>query len=1128
MRKPDPTTRLLAGVAPRLTRAARLSTLAGALWPLQALCVAWSVSAWLSGGLSPAAQAAIAAGFVLIGLLRALLDRRAGAILHGAADEVIAGARARLIAREARAPGPEGSAAIAALAAQKLPLLRPFITRYRVAEARSRALPLLMIALVAPFSWAAALVLLVAGPLIPVFMALVGMAAEDASRRQMVEIGDMNAMLMDRLGALLDVRLLGARERAAAQFDGAADRLRDRTMKVLRVAFLSSTVLELFAALGVAMTAVWVGFSLLGELSWGAWGAPLSPAAGVFVLLLAPEFFQPLRDLAAAWHDRAAARAVAAELEALEEAPRLGMLGTGRAEAPLPGPLSLRLSGAAAHLGGRRVALPDLAITAGEAVALVGPSGAGKSTTLHAVAGLIPLAEGRAEVCGRALDHETADAWRARLSVAPQAPHFGEAALGDWLDMRRTGADPWAALRLARADGVVERLAGGLSARLGETGGGVSGGEARRLMLARAALSGGDLLLADEPTADLDAQTAAQVIAALLALRDRGAALLVATHDPALIAALDRAVEIAPSSGAAPEPAPVRYEAPAAAPAATETPIPLPPVPDASLRPLWRMLRRVLGARPGAMARGAALSALVLLMGVALLGLSGWFITAAAAAGIAGIGIGFDVFRPSAGVRGLALGRAGARYAERLLTHDATLRALADLRGALLRAYAGRGARTLAKLRGAEAINRIVADVEALDGLALRLVLPSLAALVAHAAAALALIVLVGWPVAAAVLAGYAPLALAALLRLTARSRAAARAEEGGLQALRRGVIDMIRDRAALIAAGRLADREGALAACDAAARRAADRLDAEDRDAGALMALAASLAAGLALAAGGWMVAAGEASAAEAAIGVFVALALAETLHPLRRGAAELSRMQDAAARVDESLAAAAPGRGAQTGHAADAEAPAPTPIPGAPALRVVSPRLSFDLPPGVAAALVGPSGAGKTTLLQQIAALDAGDARIEILGHPLSAWPEDALRMRLCMVPQRSALVAGTLRENLALAGEKDDSEMRQALEAAALWEEVAPRGGLDLRLGEGGAGLSGGQARRVCLARALLRRTQVLLLDEPTEGLDRDTAAQVLSGIRAMLPESAILAALHRGSQNPIFSGRNVFIQ
>jgi ATP-binding cassette subfamily C protein CydD len=537
--------RIIAPVGRDLRIAGALSVLAGALWPVQAGVIAWAVAGWVDG-LPPMERAWPAAiVFVACGIARAATEHLSGGILFRAADRTIARERKVLIRREARAPAGAGSASVASLVVQKLPLLGPWITRYHVAMMRVSILPLFLVALSFWFSWAVGLLLLVSGPLIPVFMALVGMAAEDASRRQMDEIGSMNDMLMDRLSAMLDIRLLGAAERAAGDFSERAETLRERTMEVLRIAFLSSTVLELFSAIGVAMVALFVGFMLLGVIGYGAWGTPLTLGEGLFLLLIAPEFFQPMRDLAAAWHDRASGYAVVADLDALDGEDRIPFVGEACAVAALPGPLTVTLDGTVAILGGVDVALPDVSLGAGDTLALTGPSGVGKSTALAAIAGLVPLRTGRIEVCGMPLDADTADAWRARIAFVPQRPHFPNVTLGEWLDVRGTGGDAWHALRLADADGIVERLPLGLATRLGETGGGVSGGEARRLMLARAVLSGGDLVLADEPTADLDPETAQRIVAALRRLNAEGRAVIVATHDPALAAAMGRQLELA-------------------------------------------------------------------------------------------------------------------------------------------------------------------------------------------------------------------------------------------------------------------------------------------------------------------------------------------------------------------------------------------------------------------------------------------------------------------------------------------------------------------------------------------------------------------------------------------------------
>lgn len=536
--------RIVAPVADRLRAAGWLSVAAGLLWPVQAAAISWAVAGWAAG--APAMERAwiAAAVFLLCAALRAGLEHRSGRLLFDAADEIIARERSTLIRREARAVSGEGSAAIAALIVQKLPLLHPWITRYHVAMMRASILPVVFLVLAFSQSWVVGLTLLVAGPLIPVFMALVGMAAQTASRRQLDEIGTMNDMVMERLTALLDIRLLGATDRASVDFKRRADGLRARTMAVLRIAFLSSTVLELFAALGVAMVAVFVGFTLLGEIGFGTWGTPLNLGQGLFLLLLAPEFFQPLRDLAGAWHDRAAGFAVVAELDALDAAERVEFVGQGVPAAPLLGAMDIRLNRAIAQLPGAPVGLPDMHCAGATSCALTGPSGVGKSTALAAIAGLVPLAFGRIEVCGQVLNADMADSWRRRVTLMPQRPHFADETLETWLDVTQSGGDLKDALDLADATGIVAGLPHGLHTRLGENGGGVSGGEARRLLLARAIQTGADLILADEPTADLDADTAARVIASLRRLKDEGKTIIVATHDPALATAMDQQIEM--------------------------------------------------------------------------------------------------------------------------------------------------------------------------------------------------------------------------------------------------------------------------------------------------------------------------------------------------------------------------------------------------------------------------------------------------------------------------------------------------------------------------------------------------------------------------------------------------------
>lgn len=529
--------------APRQVDLGRLlAVCANLVWVLQA----WLIASVLAGLLAGAdLNYPLMAGMLFgLGALRAFLNSSAEKALAAAAAAEISRLREEIVDIEAKTAEPPhdiGAGAVAALATEKIEALRPFLLRYKPAQIRVMVISPIILGIAAWSSWAVAIVLLMAGPLIPLFMALVGWAAKEASSRQMVEIGSLNDLLVDRLAALSDMRLVGAGPQVVDGFADASEALRHRTMAVLRIAFLSSTVLELFSALGVAMIAVWVGFSLLGEISWGTWGAPLSPFSGILMLLLAPDFFQPLRDLAASWHDKAAAEAVENDIAAWRETSRRTSLGAGAPETPLVFE-SLSTKDLVLQRGGEALSYPDLKINRGESVALTGASGAGKTTLLRLLAGLETPTEGQIRLGEARLTSENADCWRSTIGWLPQTPRFltrslrhnigfGASLDRDVLDI--SGVTPILGT-LQRND-----LTG-----LGESGAGLSGGEARRVMLARALHRRPQVLLADEPTADLDENTASRIIDGLVRFVAQGGTLVAATHDPRLVSRLQREVRI--------------------------------------------------------------------------------------------------------------------------------------------------------------------------------------------------------------------------------------------------------------------------------------------------------------------------------------------------------------------------------------------------------------------------------------------------------------------------------------------------------------------------------------------------------------------------------------------------------
>ncbi len=506
-----------------------------------------------------------AIGIFALGLLRIALDAQGTRRIFGQARSELSILRTRAVTALASGSPLDrrraASGAAASVLAEQAEALMPYLVRYQPVRLRVMVVPLLILIVVTSLSWVAALVLLVAAPLIPVFMALVGWRARAASQAQMVEMGSMNAFLLDRLRGLATLRALGAVELTAERLGDAAQSLRRRTMAVLRIAFLSSAVLELFSALGVAMVAAYVGFHLLGTLNFGTWGEPLGLGKGLFVLLLAPAFFEPLRELSAVWHDRAAGEAA---LQAMTTIGREALMlpGAGASSVAVvadPAAIAdkaLRLRTAPSVVvrnlhfshAGEAPLFDDfqLRVAPGEHIALVGESGVGKTALLSLLAGLLSADCGDIVIGGTVLVDRSVGTLRKRIGWMGQRPHVFAGSVQSNVGLGRAGMDAErieAALDFASLGGVAQAR---LGVALGEGGGGLSGGEAVRLALARIVVMvnrGVDLLLVDEPTAHLDTETALRVTGALMALA-RGKTLIVATHDPVLAARLDRVVHL--------------------------------------------------------------------------------------------------------------------------------------------------------------------------------------------------------------------------------------------------------------------------------------------------------------------------------------------------------------------------------------------------------------------------------------------------------------------------------------------------------------------------------------------------------------------------------------------------------
>ena len=1101
----------------------------------------------LRGALARAAAAALVqtAGVVLLaaGLARAVADVADGGVpgtalavaLLGVAVRALAGGigsataardarRAedvlrrqlltRLLAGEGEAvdaAGGRGPAAV--LASTRLHDLGPALAGYLPALAQTAVVPPVVLVALGVADWLSALLVAVCLPLVPLFMALVGLHTRDttaAAARALDRVAGHVAELVRGLPVLVGLGRAADQLAALAEL---GETTRRRTLATLRTAFLSALVLEVLATLSVALVAVTVGVRLVeGHM-------PLE--VGLLALLLAPEAFAPLRALGAAHHAAEAATEAAAGARRVLTTPAPRPVVAAPPAGQVRGITVRDLTVAFPGRGAPAVAALDLDVAPGELVALRGPSGSGKSTVLAVLAGQL-LDGASARVSGSVLRPED-------VAVVPQSPRT----VADTVDgeLLRTAGDLPADRAATLAATALEWVdAGHLRDRACRT---LSPGELQRVALARALVRvqrGARVLLLDEPTASLDAAATAHVAELLHRLRGSLCTVLV-THEPALAALADAVVDlpaVPPSSSPAPLSRAPGTESPGApgtesagAPGTGRAGAPATESRDAAGAdadggtagldwPRAAVLRSVL--------TGVGSSA----AGIALTAVSGWLIVRAAEQPPV-----LTLLVATAGVRGFGLARAGLRWLERLAGHDAALQLAQRTRLRLWSALVAQG--PAADRTPGRALARVVGDVGLLQDLSVRVVTPPLVAgtVLAGTTAALAVLdpragALVGGVLLAAVL------AVLAVHRWADRG-GARRADELRTVTLREtsAVLEAAADLRAHGLTGGEADRLDALGRRQGRAAQAGATATAVGD---AVAVLSSGTAAVLALRAGAAAVAAGELSAPAAAVLALAPLALLEPLAALNAARRGRPAWRDARARVEAVLAepvAADP--------APEDRRSAPRPVlelateqltagwPGRPAVLRDLDLVATAGPDWLV--VTGPSGSGKSTLLSVLlAALRpasgdyvVGDGRAPVSVARLTG---DDVRAAVAWCPQDAHVFDASLRANLALArprgaltGPEGDAAMRSALAAAGLAPLLAGLpAGLDTPVGAGGTGLSGGERRRLAVARALLADREVVLLDEPTAHLDPPTARALADDLRRALAGRLVLCVTH----------------
>ncbi|BCJ49129.1 hypothetical protein Asp14428_06040 [Actinoplanes sp. NBRC 14428] len=465
--------------------------------------------------------AVVVAGRAFVGWAQEVAAARSAA---GVKSEL----RRRILDRlAALGPGQQGrTGAVVTLVTRGLDALDAYFARYLPQLVLAALVPAIVLARLLPADLVATATIVLTLPLIPVFMALVGLHTEAANRRQFTLLSRLSHHFLDVVAGLPTLKLFGRARAQAGTIRRISAEQRRLTMRTLRTAFLSSLVLELLATLSVALVAVGIGLRLV--------SGHLDLATALLVLILAPEAYLPLRQVGANYHASAEGLAAAEEAFALLETP-LPAAGTGSAPHG-----TIAFEDVVVRYRDADALRLDALIQPGEVVALTGPSGCGKSTALHVLLGFVAPSSGRVTVGGVPLSGVDPAAWRQRIAWVPQRPWLFAGTIRENIALGAPG-DVVEAARLAGADSFIPDY----DLPLGDDGAGLSAGQRQRIALARAFHRDAPIVVLDEPTANLDADTAAGVMAAIRRLAS-GRTVIMAAHRPELIALADREICLAP------------------------------------------------------------------------------------------------------------------------------------------------------------------------------------------------------------------------------------------------------------------------------------------------------------------------------------------------------------------------------------------------------------------------------------------------------------------------------------------------------------------------------------------------------------------------------------------------------
>ena len=422
-------------------------------------------------------------------------------------------------------------AQLANLLTSEVDKLKEYYAEFKIQKQMAVWTPVLILIAASFVNWLVPLILLLTTPLIPIFMIIVGNKAGEASRNNLEQLNRLGHLLEDRLRNVDLLQQEKAVEKETEALHVQSDQFRISTMKVLRLAFLSGTLLEFFAAISVALVAVYLGLFFLDKYSLGAWGADISFAEGAFLLMLAPEYYLPLRKMGALYHAKSNARAVAEQIEQLKKAAEDSHV-SGESSESDTFTESIYIE---ALVSGNNKAIHQpvsVSLNAGESLLIEAPSGTGKTSLLDTLAGLRTPLSGKVYAGEKPVEPFNNPAWQQNIGYITQHPELIYGSLRENLCLGKTYSDEaiWDALKSAQLDAVVEQLPQGLDYFITDSGHFLSGGQTQRLSIARALLHRPKLLLLDEPIANLDVDTAELFMSALHQYVEQGGIIIMASH----------------------------------------------------------------------------------------------------------------------------------------------------------------------------------------------------------------------------------------------------------------------------------------------------------------------------------------------------------------------------------------------------------------------------------------------------------------------------------------------------------------------------------------------------------------------------------------------------------------------